>query len=83
MGSDFSIWIRGLRGQRTKSAVERGAGVHRASIMRAENGDALLSARSLRRLCAYYGADFNYGIVLMNAARTQRERGTGTQRRAA
>lgn len=79
MTTDFAIWLRGMRGERTKLSVERGSGVHRASVMRAENGSNLLSIRSLRKLCDFYGCDFSNALVLMSAARMRRDGQSGRE----
>jgi transcriptional regulator with XRE-family HTH domain len=72
--SDFSHYLRELRGGRTITEVEREAKIAHGSITRAERGQRLLRYWVLYKLCEYYGVNERKAVELMDKARYERDR---------
>lgn len=72
--SDFSRYLRDLRGSRTIAEVEKDTKLAHGSITRAERGERLLRYWTLYRLCEYYGVGTRKAVRLMDEARYERDR---------
>lgn len=70
----FRAWLIEQRGERSVHAAAVGAGIPSQSLLRSERGDALLSAKTLRKLCDAYGANFDEAHELLLAAGAEYKR---------
>jgi hypothetical protein len=78
--SDFSRYLRELRGGRKIADVERDTRLAHGSITRAESGQRLLRYWTLYRLCDYYGVGTLTAVRLMDEARYERDQAKGGEK---
>lgn len=70
--NEFAVWLRNQRGDETITKIANEARISRSSLSRAERGVRLMRVSTLKRLCAYLGADWHKILPLVIAADYER-----------